>query len=277
MVGLKVGDNKRQYTVHEDLLCANSKLFKRRLQDNRKPVEGECSICHESLDETDDTTFCRSGCGQNFHPWCIDGWRQQQRIPGTCPICRKPWRASLKSVEEVPVDVDPGVMMLYVAWLYTGKVQDIIGVDYSAWDEAYNVKALQAWNLAVAVDDVDFKLAVIADIIARTAELHSSGFWQESASYAFVFNSIREMQEFVAEAFLVNIDHEWFREHLDEFPDPFTREVGLAAIRALGKEKPTRKDLLKKYTKGTYEMEEEEDGKEEDGEEGSDDEDGEDA
>jgi hypothetical protein len=161
-------------------------------------------------------------------------------------------------------------MQLYVSWLYTGKVQDIKGVDYDAWDEDYNVKALQAWKIAEVMEDVDFKLAIIADIIARTAELDNSGFWKESASFVFVQNNLPEMRAFVAEAFLFNIDQDWLNDGLEGLPQDCIVAVGLAAIRVLGKKKPTRKELLEKYTKGMYEMENEEGDEEESGEEGSD-------
>ncbi|RYD70479.1 MAG: hypothetical protein EOP84_26640, partial [Verrucomicrobiaceae bacterium] len=95
VVRLKVPGSKRQYTVHEDLLCSHSKTFKARLQKSRKSQQDECSICTEALDDrAQDLTFCRDGCGQNFHEECIDDWKKSQNGPMKCPMCRKLWKDS---------------------------------------------------------------------------------------------------------------------------------------------------------------------------------------
>jgi hypothetical protein len=259
IIGLKMGGNGRQYTIHEDLLCANSKLFTRRLQMNRKPIEGDCAVCTERLNKEDDVTFCKNGCGNNFHAYCIDGWKGSQIGPTTCPMCRRTWTRPLKTVEQLGLDVEPRIMQVYLDWLYTGKLQDIEGIDYNAESDDYNIKALEAWAMAEAVEDADFKHAIVADIITKRSHVSSTGFGIESASAAFDLHDSSEMREFTAEAFLVNIDENWFTNGAAFFEPNFRHAVGHAAVRALGKEKPSHRALLEKYTKGTYEMEMEDD------------------
>ncbi|KAL4969033.1 uncharacterized protein BDV14DRAFT_166158 [Aspergillus stella-maris] len=79
----------------------------------RRPIEGDCSICLESLhrshgsdDDSDDTdstdedneeeeeqevAWCKTQCGNNYHKNCIEQWLGTA-VKSTCPTCRKPWR-----------------------------------------------------------------------------------------------------------------------------------------------------------------------------------------
>jgi hypothetical protein len=103
------------------------------------------------------------------------------------------------------------------------------------------------------MEDEDFKRAIIAEIIAKRSPMENTGFWLASAVFAFEEQCIDETQEFVAEAFLIDIDEHWFKESSREFPDDFVHAVGRAPICAIGDE-ITHEKLLKKYTKGEYAM-----------------------
>ncbi|KAJ5634710.1 hypothetical protein N7528_002552 [Penicillium herquei] len=98
---------------HRKILPARS----RRLR-LRRPVNGPCTICLESLNmpcnsENDDElyfsgdsdsdtykrvteesksmlTYCKSYCGNNFHFTCLQEWLGHAEEP-TCPICRTIW------------------------------------------------------------------------------------------------------------------------------------------------------------------------------------------
>jgi hypothetical protein len=93
MTRLIIGPEKETFDIHEELLCASSPYFRDRLQKIRKPIEGECSICHEDMHEDDEEiVFCRT-CGSNFHHDCIKQWEQQNQSDddtaiATCPLCR---------------------------------------------------------------------------------------------------------------------------------------------------------------------------------------------
>lgn len=78
----------------------------------QKPIEGDCSICTNSLIHEEDhstesssgteneressgqLSWCRAQCGNNYHRECIDQWlstcRDLFRNP-TCPYCRAHW------------------------------------------------------------------------------------------------------------------------------------------------------------------------------------------
>ena len=48
-------------------------------------IEGDCSICLESLGSESDLTSCRAQCGQHFHLNCIGIWLATDEHTQTCP------------------------------------------------------------------------------------------------------------------------------------------------------------------------------------------------
>ncbi|TYZ58270.1 hypothetical protein PybrP1_007947 [[Pythium] brassicae (nom. inval.)] len=72
-------------------------------------VEGEvCAICQEDMGASQALTFCRKGCGNNFHIECMKVFgesRKQSKENIICPLCRHDWGdlalASLKKEIEV--------------------------------------------------------------------------------------------------------------------------------------------------------------------------------
>jgi hypothetical protein len=76
IVRFKVSSLDRRFTVHEDLICLTSTLFKTALQKNRKPLHPStlenCCVCQEALNPvTKDITYCVV-CGQNVHEAFIE-------------------------------------------------------------------------------------------------------------------------------------------------------------------------------------------------------------
>lgn len=60
-----------------------------RKEVERRDLVGECVICYgsiESFEETSDVTWCKYGCGNNFHTECIEKWLNTKK---TCPLCRE--------------------------------------------------------------------------------------------------------------------------------------------------------------------------------------------
>ncbi|KAF2967040.1 hypothetical protein GQX73_g6541 [Xylaria multiplex] len=64
---------------------------------NRKQIEGDCPICFNPFEDTEDTVYCRATCGQNMHKECFEMWAatKRQRTHGTvtCPMCRSEWQS----------------------------------------------------------------------------------------------------------------------------------------------------------------------------------------
>ncbi|CBX92206.1 hypothetical protein IAQ61_000384 [Plenodomus lingam] len=58
---------------------------------NRKPIEGECPICYDELEDKDHTVYCKSSCGNNVHKDCMQKWIAISMGTATCPYCRAKW------------------------------------------------------------------------------------------------------------------------------------------------------------------------------------------
>lgn len=58
---------------------------------NRKPVEGECPICYDELEDKEHTVYCKSSCGNNIHTGCMQKWIAISKGKATCPYCRAKW------------------------------------------------------------------------------------------------------------------------------------------------------------------------------------------
>ena len=58
---------------------------------NRKPIEGECPICYDELEDKEAIVYCKSSCGNNVHKDCMTKWMAISRGKATCPYCRAKW------------------------------------------------------------------------------------------------------------------------------------------------------------------------------------------
>ena len=76
---------------------------------NRQKLDDEaiCPICHENMNDDEGLTFCKKGCGSNFHIKCIIIWGEHKKSvkdPISCPMCRSDWGSkafeSLKEEQE---------------------------------------------------------------------------------------------------------------------------------------------------------------------------------
>ncbi|CCI10940.1 unnamed protein product [Albugo candida] len=103
-IDLVLGGNYKQkanpnYTSHEFL--RKKKRIESTLSPDTENVArhelalGEvCAICQEEMLETEPLTFCRKGCGNNFHIECMRVFgesRKQSKESIICPLCRKDW------------------------------------------------------------------------------------------------------------------------------------------------------------------------------------------
>ncbi|CAG8475192.1 8084_t:CDS:2 [Diversispora eburnea] len=61
--------------------------------DKRRPIDGDCPICYEPLDEKENLVWCKSGCGNNLHKDCFAQWKKSKSVYDkvTCVYCRIEW------------------------------------------------------------------------------------------------------------------------------------------------------------------------------------------
>ncbi|CAO2656147.1 Nn.00g049500.m01.CDS01 [Neocucurbitaria sp. VM-36] len=261
-VSFKTNNCDRHFTVHEDLLCANSKYFKDKLHKDRKAVEGECSICSEELDpKVDDITFCRAECGQNIHEKCMEAWKRSQGTrQATCPTCRKAWKQKTDDVILVDEDLDRDAVQLYIDWLYSGKLH--IYADMDRADEEFDVQLLKAWVVSSKLIDFAFRYAIIAKYVATVESEARDGFWIVAAKFAFEEKDISSMKQFVVDAFLMRVDNNRFENNASDFPTTFVHAIcgTLLHLMKIGMgSHESHKDFLVRYTQGHYKLGDSED------------------
>ncbi|RIB04945.1 hypothetical protein C2G38_2119549 [Gigaspora rosea] len=63
----------------------------------RRPIEGDCAICYEPLEPTENLSeilWCRGGCGNNLHKECFLKWKSSRMFGRavTCVYCRREWK-----------------------------------------------------------------------------------------------------------------------------------------------------------------------------------------
>ena len=152
---------KKDFVMHEDLLCVNSPFFRKKLQPKRRAVEGDCFICHESITPgVKELTFCKTSCGGNFHSDCIEDWKKEATggQVAKCPLCRNSWtdhfwlqRMSFPDVNEVAFE-------MYTEWLYKGYITDYQGLEGEAENEGFDFWSdlIGAYSLGLRVEDPVF-------------------------------------------------------------------------------------------------------------------------
>ncbi|USP73212.1 oxidation resistance protein 1 [Curvularia clavata] len=245
--------SNQYFTVHADLFCNNSKYFKRRLQNNRKIIDGDCAICKEKLDpKTSVLTFCEARCGQNFHKHCIDEWKRLTVRETTCPLCRESWKTRSRNIG-LPLDLgnlDLYAIHAYVNWLYTGELH--IDEAFNRQESSYNLELLRTWRFSVKIEDENFKKAIIAECVTAIEKGAKGGFDPACIKYAGKHGPPC-MEDFLVDVWLMGnyLDHIQCGRN-EALPFQFVRKLCVAAS-ARSKESVKHKNLLEKHTEGEYE------------------------
>jgi hypothetical protein len=252
IVQFKTRNSDRHFSIHEDLLCANSEFFRQRFQKTRKAVEGECSICHEDLDpRKDDVTFCSSTCGQNVHVKCIEQWNGIRPIH-TCPLCQRVWMPKSEPLVRLDAELDIDAVQMYLEWLYTNCLS--IPEDVSRNSEEICLFILKAWNVSEFMKDTNFRHALVAEYVSVTEVEEGTYFWSESAEFAFGDNGSEEMQQFVVDVFLTRVWTSWYDEWAHTFPNAFIHAVCRTVLMNI-QEVPGIDEVLQYHANGDYVLE----------------------
>ncbi|KAH5733575.1 hypothetical protein HBI17_206500 [Parastagonospora nodorum] len=239
------GNDKRTFVVHEDLVCAHSRFFKKKLQNVRKPLEGECSICHEEFDPCKgDIAFCQGSCGQNIHNECIQQWSRTQRAGSTtCPMCRKPWVMGAEDLITLDSELDPDAVQIYLDWLYTGQLH--ISEAITRESDEFNIQLLKAWIVSEAFGDRNFRKDIIVQHYAAIDEDDNWGFRLDAIEFAFEDDDHDYMQSFVVDSVHAHADWDAIDDDIDNYPHEFVRKLCLAGIQFKQNQGTTAKDDMR--------------------------------
>lgn len=248
----KVPDCDRHYMVHEDLLCANSGLFKARLQKKRKAVSGDCPICHEDLSpEAGDITFCRAACGQNLHEKCMEDWNSSRAGATTCPMCRTAWSEVPETMTFLGERLDQNALQVYIDWLYRGNLR--LGEGHGCYTTSNDVLLLQAMDVAEVLVDKGFQHALVAYHVTGLMSGEDAGFRSEGITETYECVGI-DTQGYIVDSSLATDCVDWLdKVDMDQLPAEFVQRLCRASLPA-GNEVRNVAWLLSKYTEGEYEL-----------------------
>lgn len=235
-VTLRVGQGGEVFTFNEDLLCG-SPYFRRKLQPHRKPIEGDCYICHDVLDQTGKElshlaglTYCEGPCGSNFHQACVDEW-QRHTPAGTslrCPLCLQ---QDLNQRREVSVPlpfVDAKAFDVYYNWLYE---HSHLRIPSNKLDHL-----IRAYQLGFDFSEPEFCKDVLKFILKDCADAHVYPGWHDvSIAYA-ITSDPSPLREFLVRTYmqLPNLDSvmaKWER-----YPHQFQKDLTEALVQDRGRQ-----------------------------------------
>ncbi|GBB87128.1 hypothetical protein RclHR1_13590003 [Rhizophagus clarus] len=80
-----------------------------------KPIEGNCPVCYELLEEKDhnNIVWCIEGCGNNLHKDCFEQWKKSKNSDKvTCVYCHANW-----------VDPDSEILIIEEGYINLGRAQ----------------------------------------------------------------------------------------------------------------------------------------------------------
>jgi len=214
------------FTVHTDLLCANSTFFRARLQPNRRPIEDDCSICHEEVRlGHKETTFCRS-CGVNFHYHCIEQWkaRAAEGEVATCPLCRQEWLEHRTVQQFLSASCSEVTFAVYVEWLYRGHIA-------LENDESLG-RIIHAYFVGLLIEDWKFCDTLLEAYVEVCTEHESR---PSGKLLTFVYANTPgpcRLRRFLVEMFMRREPTTWIEdESWSTLPPAFTRDVAMAALK----------------------------------------------
>lgn len=183
----------------------------------------------------------------------MEQWNLARAGPTTCPLCRKFWKQKSEDLITLDKELDTYAVQLYLDWLYTKRL--LFPEDVVHQDEDFIIFLLKAWTVSDAIDDANFRYALIAEYISLVENEEYTPIWIDSIEYAFSDQSSANMKAFVTDAFLADIDPDWFDESSEDFPTAFTHALCRLILKSM-QNNPTSQDLLKNHTDGEYEIKE---------------------
>jgi len=84
-------------TVIETVAQMNSSQVLTGEEAKQRPLDGDCAICFDDMQQTEKISFCRT-CGNNLHTDCLNRWKKAKQVQGarvTCVYCRADWADGL--------------------------------------------------------------------------------------------------------------------------------------------------------------------------------------
>jgi hypothetical protein len=204
--------------------------------------------------------FCRTGCGQNMHDFCMQEWINTRgwipRHDVSCPFCRKPWAPESMQVDEdgivsesmytawndcwtTPDDLAGEAMNVYVAWLYSGGKLRLDSHTPRDSDD-FAIYLLQCFRISCYFKDSSFT----ADIIDALFDTYTPMALPESALRSYEEEECDTQNLMIAHTLTWAEAHpNCFKDWLGDMPDRFKVDVSVAMVKS-GKTSLRRREVV---------------------------------
>ncbi|OAK95111.1 hypothetical protein IQ06DRAFT_232464 [Phaeosphaeriaceae sp. SRC1lsM3a] len=236
MARLQIGNTKEPFTIHEELICSQSPYFRERLQKGRKPIEGECPICHENMNPTrTDITFCRVSCGANIHSDCLEKWKMQSSFlmrSTTCPMCRRMWQSERSEQTHTFLALSAKPFHCYYEWSYSRHIPlSTLKSSPNNIEAGWDMDALiNAYSLGTRIQDNTFSKAVLQALceVCQDEDRYPGG-----GSIALAYASTTDgspLRKLLVDIYVLRAETSWF-ERDDEwrgYPPKFLTDLAMA-------------------------------------------------
>ncbi|CAI2376581.1 unnamed protein product [Moneuplotes crassus] len=80
-------------------MAENIRMKQLEVERMKLQEDEQCCICFEPMSGEQNLTFCKYGCGKNFHMKCADHYASHKisnKTECTCPLCRKSWGENIR-------------------------------------------------------------------------------------------------------------------------------------------------------------------------------------
>jgi hypothetical protein len=202
------------------------------LQENRKPIEGECPICYEDLRiDAEEITYCVS-CGGNMHYDCredCEELRPEEQEEILCPLCRAQWEDPSKYPRTLLPELSGRGFELYFEWIYKGRIVPFSEPDFN--DGAIWYTLTKAYVVGITVQDPAFRQAILRSFV-EVIERHGNYPRPSTVRFAYEQTSPNSgLRRFLIHIYVTSAEYTWFQGgKWDRFPDDFRQDVFQALI-----------------------------------------------
>ncbi|KAF2793687.1 hypothetical protein K505DRAFT_349779 [Melanomma pulvis-pyrius CBS 109.77] len=201
---------------------------KHLLQGKRKPIEGECGICHDDLQpSTEEITFCSSSCGGNMHYDCMKDWEERRLAAAecaTCPLCHTQWKEQKDEQFHRFPDFNKAGFRYYTEWIYEKKI--------CIRKPTSSISHIEAYLLGVRLQDRDFRLALMGSILEYIKETQR---YPDFPCIQFVYQKTRgqcALRRFLVEIHVSNATSAWYEnnDNWRRYPMEFMKDMVVAFL-----------------------------------------------
>ena len=169
--------------------------------------------------------------------------------------------------------LDHDAVQLYWHWIYNASIH--VDESISRESDGFALLILKAWDVADSFEDLDFPRAIVAYYMSENKQ--KARFDLDSIQYAWkgyeyigegdedcdydvadeenIYRDLTDLQRFVVDNVLEVITPRFLvREDIGDFPKAFIWVISRALMRSFVR-RPTKEDILRRYTQGRYRFE----------------------